>query len=40
VRKARQIITDTYKAAYLEAEIRLRLARQDDEDDDDLMMLL
>jgi hypothetical protein len=40
VRNARQVVTDIYKAAYLEAEIRLRMARQDDEDDDDLMMLL
>lgn len=40
VQQTRRIVSDTYKAAYRDAEIRLRLATDDESDDDDLMMLL
>jgi hypothetical protein len=40
VRKARQVITDTYKAAYRDAEISLRLKGETDEDDDDDFLML
>lgn len=43
VRQTRQIVSDTYKAAYRDAEIRLRMAQrfQDDEgDDEDLLLML
>jgi len=43
VRQAREIISETYKAAYRDAEIALRLKqhlREFDDDDEDLLMLL
>lgn len=43
VRKARTVITDTYKAAYRDTEIRLRMGEkvsEDDADDDDFLMML
>jgi hypothetical protein len=43
VRKAREVITETYKAAYRDAEIRLRMEgeqRAQEDDDEDFMMLL
>jgi hypothetical protein len=43
VAQTREVISNVYKAAYRDAEIRLRLAQQladDDSDDEDLMLLL
>jgi len=43
VAQTREVISNVYKAAYRDAEIRLRLAQKladDDSDDEDLMMLL
>lgn len=43
VAQTRQVISNVYKAAYRDAEIRLRLAARledDDSDDEDLLMLL
>lgn len=43
VAQTREVISNVYKAAYRDAEIRLRMALKqadDDSDDEDLMMLL
>lgn len=43
VAQTREVISNVYKAAYRDAEIRLRLAMKqadDDSDDEDLMLLL